>query len=170
MRVDCPHSSVALQPSADAASHRYFTVSVEVAWALALSAYRNDAQSGQDEHLSITDVVFQGNVHLKGVWDGREYPLFALDRHIEDDVNKSLASLVTAPPDALQIINVCRACNADENWPCALYLPDSSEADVHVVPVDAMASLREQEQSPDAREVDVPAASGEPLEGDPPVD
>ncbi|WP_460800186.1 hypothetical protein [Microbacterium sp. GXF0217] len=153
------------------ASHRYFTLSVEVAWALALASAGNDTNSGQDEHLHVDDVVFRGNVLLKGVWDGRDYPLFALDRHFEDGVNKSVAKLMQAPPTAQEIINVCHACNADDNWPCAMYLPKSKNEHLHAPPVDAMAGLREKEQSPDGfEEFKKPATGGKSLKENAPVD
>ncbi len=153
------------------ASHRYFTVSVEVAWALALAAAGNETNSGEDEHLHVKDMVFKGNVLLKGVWDGREYPLFALDRHVEDAVNKSVAKLVQPPPTAQEIIDVCRACHTDVNWPCALYLPRSTNEHLTTPPVDAMASLREGEQSAEGFEelTKKPEAGGEALKADAPT-
>ncbi|WP_217583754.1 hypothetical protein [Microbacterium sp. GbtcB4] len=153
------------------ASHRYFTMSVEASWALALAAAGNNTNSGRDDHLHVKDVVFRGNVLLKGVWDGREYPLFAIDRHFHDGVNKSVAKLVQTPPEAQDIIDVCHACNSDDNWPCAIYLPASSNVHMQVEPEDAMATLRASEQTSAGFEKLTKGASGggKDLKADPPL-
>lgn len=154
------------------ATARWFPMSIEVAWAVALSAHGNQMHSANNELRHVDDVVYRGNVELKGVWGGREYPLFAIDRELGDPVHAKLAELSHPAPDVTKIIDVCHACSTDSRWPCRLYLPKSSHPLISREPEDAMAALRAKEQ--DSRGYEDPASAGEqggdePLADDAPL-
>jgi hypothetical protein len=122
-----------------ACSHRYFTLSVEVAWAMAQCA--DDA--GVDKHKHpLGDLKLLGTPEFKGVWNGREYPLFALDREVEDLVNIALAKIQDRELPAKAVVNLCKECSAKTNWPSALYLPDSKHEQFKTVPKDSLDDLR----------------------------
>ncbi|TFC92880.1 hypothetical protein [Cryobacterium sp. TMT4-31] len=138
------------------ASRRYFTVSIEVAWAMALAAHHADASKAGSSLQTIADFVFRGAHVLKGVWQSREYPVFAVDREHHDSVNIAMGKLNGKPLEAMGIIDVCRACSADQHWPFALYLPDSSQESFRAEPIDAMGALRQVELSLEGAESQVP--------------
>lgn len=151
------------------ASRRYFTLSVEVAWAMASAAHDAvGAKVGEDLH-TIDDFVFHGSHVLKGVWNGREYPAFAIDREHSDLVNLAMAKLGGQVLDAAQIIDVCHACGKAENWHFRLYLPDATNAAFHVVPENAMAQLIQAETPLDGAESEIDPDGGETLEQSPPL-
>lgn len=105
-------------------SIRYFTMSLEVAWAIAQTkAIRNSisAKKVKGLHLCLLDTV-----ELKGIWRGRAYPLFAIDRQAKDRINQALARFEPHPPDIGRIQQLCEACFADGSWPSQLYLPKST--------------------------------------------
>lgn len=129
------------------ASQRYFTLSVEVAWAVAAAAYdASGVMAGSDTH-HVNDIVLHGRPVLKGVWAGREYPVFAIDRDQADAVNVALARLDGAGLEPKQIIDVCHACHESATWPSRLFLPDSTNQAFKVEPEDAMKPLFESESS-----------------------
>lgn len=111
-------------------SARHFTLSVEVTWALLRAAH--------DQALELDDLVWIDGLGLKGVWGGREYPLFALDREHEDDVHKALRRLHNRQLRRDEVEALCRACCDDPRWPSALYLPDSGFDEFKRVPVDPL--------------------------------
>lgn len=149
-----------------ACDNRFFTLSVEVAWALAQCA----ADVGVDgakfplQHLRLVDTrVF------KGVWDGRPYPLFALDRHQSDLINVALAAIEKTDLEPHQVVDLCRECSKDPAWPSMLYLPKSDHSIFRVPPIDSLKALAS--NSMDGAET-LPGTStsdGEELEENPPL-
>jgi len=123
----------------DASTVRYFTVSVEVAWALLLAE-----RDQSDRHLE--DLRFLGERTMHGVWGGRSYPLFALDRQYSDDVNQALVKIngsALSLPDAKDL---CQKCVASDHWMSALYLPESGVDAVKHRPVDPLPKQSEVNQ------------------------
>ncbi|WP_418063743.1 hypothetical protein [Pimelobacter simplex] len=149
-----------------ACDNRYFTLTVEVAWALAQCA----ADAGVDsEKFPLPHLRFLGTQVFKGVWDGRAYPLFALDRHQSDLINKALAALEDNHLDPNKVAELCRQCSKDADWPSKLYLPASDHSIFRSEPVDPLEQLAS--NSMDGAET-LPAAgagTGEELEHDPPL-
>ncbi|GAA2887078.1 hypothetical protein [Microbacterium esteraromaticum] len=151
------------------ASRRYFTMTIEVVWALASIAHAQETTPGNGSPHHVRDVVFRGREPLKGVWRGQEYPVFAVDREISSPLNEALAKLNGSPINAQSITHVCKACSESEGWPSRLYLPDAAHEAFKHPPVDAMQSLRENEAK---ITVDVPtegADEGEPLQENAPL-
>lgn len=101
-----------------ACSERYFTMSVEVAWAYC--AHLEQAS------IARSDFHWLGLHEMKGVWDGRPYPVFAIDRQSKDPV---VAALRKVTGDTLiepqAVIAVARACH-DSDWPSRIYLAKGS--------------------------------------------
>lgn len=151
-------------------SRRYFTLSVEAAWALASAAYAATGdKSGTDTH-HVVDVVLHGTHTLKGVWAGREYPVFAIDRDHGDAVNVALAKLRAEEMTAHKIIEVCHACHADPGWPSKLYLPASGNKAFWVVPEDAIKPLLATESPRDVSDrVDGDESRGQRLDESAPL-
>jgi hypothetical protein len=133
-------------------SRRYFTLSIEVAWAIALAAHGAQAHQVDHEVHFTDDFVHYGSHVLKGVWNAREYPVFAIDRDHDDKVNLALSKLNGTVIDSSLIIEVCRACGEDPSWPFSLYLPDAANAGFQVTPDDAMSGLLESESNLDGAE------------------
>lgn len=121
-----------------ACNNRFFTLSVEVAWALAQCA----ADAGVDgakfplQHLRLLDTPV-----FKGVWDGRPYPLFALDRHQGNLINKALAAIEKSDLEPHQVVDLCRECSKDSTWPSKLYLPNSDHGIFRSTPTDSLTEL-----------------------------
>lgn len=114
---------------------RYFTLSVETAWAFLLAAR-------DDKDLVNTDMEFLGTRALKGVSDGREYPLFAIDRRCSDDINAAIKAMSNnqLSPDAAE--KLFRECTTSKGWISGIYLPDSGHAATKVPPLDSLAESR----------------------------
>ncbi|WP_454151201.1 hypothetical protein [Microbacterium lacticum] len=129
------------------ASKRYFTMTVEVAWALAREAHAQESSAATATPHHVDDVVFRGRELLKGVWNGQEYPLFAIDRDYESPVNIALAKLNGPAITAKHITHVCEACYDSDGWPSRLYLPDSDFGPFQCTPGDAMQDLRDTEST-----------------------
>ncbi|WCD91524.1 hypothetical protein [Microbacterium sp. nov. GSS16] len=150
-------------------SRRYFTMSIETAWAMAAAARTADThRQGEDIHY-MSDFVFHGSHLLKGVWDGREYPVFAIDREQGDPIHKALAGIGGGPLTSDQVIDLCHACASDESWPFALYLPSSDNEKFTAVPEDAMAELYASETSMDGAETEPENGNGDGLDATPPL-
>lgn len=113
-----------------ACSRRFFSLSVEVAWAMQRAA--------RDENVRLEDLVWHDGRSLKGVWGGREYPVFALDREYADPVNRALRSFHAAELSPDKVEEVCRACYASPGWPSALYLSSSGFEPFKRQPVDPL--------------------------------
>lgn len=102
-------------------SARYFTLSVEVAFALA-SLHKHpgpDAASYQQTGR----LTYVGKESLKGVWGGRTYPLFAIDLEAESEINQAFRGFEPERWDVPKIYELCKACYTSESWPFAIYLP-----------------------------------------------
>lgn len=150
-------------------SRRFFTMSVEVAWAIAAAAQQAaNHKTGEDLH-SVADFVFRGSYELKGVWNNREYPVFAIDREQSDEVHQALAKINATSLDPQAVIDVCHACSQDPTWPSRLYLPDSSNAAFTTKPIDAMKALYESETSVEGAETPAPSDDGDELAAEPPL-
>jgi hypothetical protein len=70
---------------------------------------------------------FQGEIELKGVWNGRGYPLFWLDtgnHHSARTILDQIAGLDPTPRDAIR--ELAGALRTAGDWPCRLYLPGST--------------------------------------------
>jgi hypothetical protein len=146
-------------------SQRYFTLSVEVALAMSQCA----ADAGVRRNYELADLVLLATREFKGVWRGREYPLFALDRQHDDPVNLALATIIGTGVKPGEVVDLCKECLAKENWPSALYLPESEHSTFKKVPEDSLAPLRETTTSMEGAE-SLPAGDvgQESLEADPP--
>lgn len=114
---------------------RYFTLSVEAALAMA-GAKLNPAAHKTD--FPMDDLVMLGPVQLKGVWGGREYPLFALDLRHEDEVHQALRPFIGAPTSVQDAHNLCLACYRSKDWPFKLYLPNAINTEFHHTPEDPL--------------------------------
>lgn len=118
-------------------SERHFTLSVEVAFALACLSV---TPGPEKPSFGVPDIHLLESDSLKGVWDGQRYPLFALDLEHESPINQAFAlfdSSVTNPDD---VLGLCEACYASPGWPFKLYLPKSSNDHFLTIPEDPLAS------------------------------
>lgn len=149
-----------------ASTKRYFTLSIEVAWAM--STCRVDGGVDEGKH-PLQDLVLLETREFKGVWDGREYPLFALDRHSGDLVNRALAKILRSSVEAHLAASLCKECQSSEKWPSRLYLPDSSHIEFKAEPTDSLEWLRSNNME-GAETVPPPSDAGDAaLEPEPPL-
>ena len=118
-------------------------MSVEVAWAIACAAVSAASSKTLENVHHTNDFAYHGSHLLKGVWAGREYPVFAVDRDRADRVNEALERMNGSPLDSQQVIDVCHACSESSGWPSTVYLPQSTNHAFLVKPEDAMTRLRE---------------------------
>ncbi len=151
------------------AKERYFTLTVEVAWAMAKHAHSYETTPGGHAQHHVRDFVFMGREPLKGVWKGQEYPIFAIDREFDTPVNTAFRALNGGPITAEMITHVCESCSATDGWPSAVYLPDSSYDAFKRVPTDAMHDLRESEAKVSVEDPTDDANAGESLGPDAPL-
>lgn len=121
-----------------ACSDRFFTLSAEVAWAMSKCA---ESTGLDNSSFHCSDIVLAETKSLKGVWNSRAYPIFAVDRHEGDMVNRALQIFNGGSLQAQDISNLCRECSKSEGWPSALYLPDSGVEEFKVYPVDPLAGM-----------------------------
>lgn len=120
-----------------ACNHRYFTLSMEVVYALThLHASNVQAELGIYD---CSDLVFLEGQEFKGVWNGREYPLFAIDRLYDEPVNKAISELTSGNLDPVKVKALAHACLTDKQWPSRLYLPDGNNDLVKIVPESVFA-------------------------------
>ena len=98
---------------------RYLTMSLEVAWAYSRGAKDISDRSEAYDH----KIQYRGRFELKGVWNGKPYPLFAIDRRSDNELNNafSLFEDHEIADEALQRIAI--ACSKDPDWPSGIYLP-----------------------------------------------
>ena len=113
---------------------------------------------------SVSHPVVRACSEMKGVWGGREYPLFALDLQHRDPVNVAFSRVRSDAVEAAGVVDLCRACSQDPAWPSALYLPDSSNSDFHELPVDSLEELRTNGKICGAETVPLVGEAGDPLE------
>lgn len=117
------------------ATPRYFPLSTEVAWAMCASK--------SQETVGLEALTYRGGHEMKGVWGGRDYPLFAIDRMSDDEVNKSLGAITSGgPPDVRQFIALFKSCSRAPGWPSAIYLPKAGDKLLQQRPVDPLERLR----------------------------
>lgn len=150
-----------------ACDNRFFTLSVEVAWALAQCAADAGIDSEKDfplQHLRLLD-----NRVFKGVWDGRPYPLFALDRHQSDPINKALAVIQKTDLRSHQVVDLCQECTKDPLWPSKLYLPDSEHGTFRIEPVDSLKDLASNNMDGAETLPATDTGDGQDLEDNPPL-
>jgi len=117
-------------------NQRLFTMSVEVTWAFCRAAQDLNLES------ETGDVILVDTKELKGVWGGRSYPVFAIDRQHSDTVHVALRRLNGQMPALTDIIAVCSECASSEGWPSRLHLPESNLPSFQLVPGDVLASAR----------------------------
>ncbi|PZR54189.1 hypothetical protein DNL40_04465 [Xylanimonas oleitrophica] len=147
-----------------ACSNRYFTLSVETAWALAQCA----VDSGVRNEFPVSDLRLLDSREFKGVWNGREYPLFALDRHSLDSVYVAMARIHSETVEPIDVVNLCRECLGKPDWPSGIYLPDSGHVEFRNTPVDTLDDLRT--NSMEGAETVLPEGdTGDNLEQDAPL-
>lgn len=119
------------------ATQRRFPISVEVAWALWVAALLRR----KDGYWSPEDIDYVGGHEFKGVWGGRDYPLFAIDRHHGDPVNVATKTIDGPKVTVDDAIELCRACIEDPAWPSKIYLPKANTPAMRSKPVDPLADL-----------------------------
>ena len=118
------------------ATPRYFPISVEVAWALLIA--QSDTQTRKWD-----DLVYRGGHEFKGVWSGRDYPLFAIDRHHADDVNAAVHKLIGDKLDIGNAIELCQSCAETPDWPSHIFLSGSGHDPFINKPGDPLKPYRE---------------------------
>lgn len=120
------------------ATPRRFMLSLEVAW-----LYAEAATAEGDE-----DLFLEGEIHMKGVWKGRGYPLFWLDTKHQHAGQPMLDQILgTAPAKSSQVCDLARAlCTNADGWVTKLYLPDTKKhaLKVHHADVEAAVKLLQQ--------------------------
>ncbi|TCL88771.1 hypothetical protein EDF31_101618 [Curtobacterium sp. PhB142] len=141
---------------------RHFTVSVEVAWAIA----EHQKLTGDTETLPMS---LLGRKVLKGVWDGRPYPLLAIDREYVDKVHAAERALLPGSGGPSEVAALCEACSATPGWPSALYLPGSENPAFTRRPEDILKSQMENDTT-GAETPPPPAGQGSAVDDDLPTD
>lgn len=119
-------------------SGRYFTMSIEVAYAMVCAHITPKAGA----QLPLADIVLLEAAELKGVWNGRPYPVFAIDLQADDAVNNALRPFLSAAIQPQEVLELCKACYTSSGWPFSLYLPDGTNSLFHERPVDPMADWK----------------------------
>ncbi|WP_445163702.1 hypothetical protein ACTXG5_11105 [Mycobacterium sp. Dal123C01] len=102
-------------------TQRYFTLSLEVAWAMSYHRLHHDREN------TMPGLLLLAETQMKGVWNGREYPVFALDRQIEDKIVASLRAVHNKPEvPLLEVDHLALACLEAGGWPSRVYFEESS--------------------------------------------
>lgn len=105
-------------------TQRYFTLSVEAAYAmLYCESQASDQPATYGQFNNLDDLVVLNHSSLKGVWGDRQYPILALDRQIDDPVHQA-QRLMAEQPSLSHIARLCHACLNSDGWPSGIYLPD----------------------------------------------
>lgn len=115
---------------------RYMPLSLEVAYALAVMHHHHSSES--DQYAS-ADLKLLDSIELKGVWGGREYPVFALDLDHTDAVHSALATLRGIRHDNTHILKLCSEAYRSKGWPCGMYLPCAITEDFKRKPTNPLA-------------------------------
>jgi hypothetical protein len=115
-----------------ACSQRFFSLSIEVAYCLA-HCHSSQVQAERGIYESV-DLAFIGNKAFKGVWNGREYPLFAVDRHHDEEINAALRVVTDDRLDPAHVKAVAHACLSSNGWPSRLFLPEGNNQLVQATP------------------------------------
>lgn len=100
---------------------RYMPLSLEVAYALAVVHHHHS----DTDQCGSPDLKLLNSIELKGVWGGREYPVFALDLEHNVPVLAALAALRGERHENSKILQLCAEAYKSEGWPCAVYLPNA---------------------------------------------
>lgn len=114
---------------------RYLPLSLEVAYALAVVQHHHHSQAGS---FASPDLKLLDSIELKGVWSGRQYPVFALDMEYADPVHAALAALRSERHNNADILTLCAAAYKSPGWPCAMFLPEAITDDFKAEPVNPM--------------------------------
>lgn len=102
-------------------SQRYFTISLEVAWAMAYHQLHHARSEIIDGFLLLEERS------MKGVWEGREYPVFALDRQYSDKIVQHIGKVRgNGSVPLMEVDRLATACTADQGWPSSVYFPSSN--------------------------------------------
>lgn len=118
-------------------SDRYFTLSVEVAFAMACISLTPNRDRGD---FGLDDVDLLGGVELKGVWGGQSYPLFAIDLNHGSPITDAFKKFSIGGSTVQDINALCEACYGSEGWPFKLFLPNSANTHFTSEPVDPLAT------------------------------
>lgn len=110
---------------------RYFTMSLEVAWAYSEQARITESKNKHE-------VEFLCERQLKGVWGNRPYPIFVIDRMASDDVNIALKKMQNRQCSPELINEIFLACSKLKNWPSRLYFEKSDLSCVSSEPKDVI--------------------------------
>lgn len=105
---------------AELSTARHLPVSIEVAYALAAVHNHHD---GPSAHYRSPDLRLLDSLRLKGVWGGREYPVFAIDLEYTDPIHRALADLRNDRHDNAAILQLCAQVYAARADGASLYLP-----------------------------------------------
>jgi len=149
-------------------SARFFTLAVEVAWAMQRCNHDAKDDPGRVGHQDLGDLQLLGTKLLKGVWREREYPVFALDRQREDPVYKGLRELDGVSCDPEVVGRVCAACLASGGWPSAIYLPRSTFEPFKTIPPDQLDGMDDNEMIGAETQQPPEGPAAQPLEDSPP--
>lgn len=117
-------------------SDRYMTLSLEVAYALSVL----HCTPKSNAKYQLDSLVLLDQIQLKGVWDGRDYPLFAIDLRSDDCVNRALRSFNSEKYDVPNILRLCQACYSSPNWVFRIFLPKAESDHFSEVPHDPLAA------------------------------
>ena len=145
-------------------SSRYFTVSVEVTLAM---IGRSKALGKDESDFHVKDFVLLQFEELKGVWQGRPYPIVAIDLDYDDPVHQAHAA-IHRRGTRRELLKLCRACYKDEKWPSWLFLPDSTDDHFKTPPVDKLAITTTTPKGLETKANDEPADATD-LEAEPPL-
>ncbi len=97
----------------------------------------------QDGLLGSADIDYIGGHDFQGVWNGRDYPLFAIDRLHSDPVNVATKVIDGPSVSGRSRDRALPSCIEDADWPSAIYLPyANSPAMKRTPPVDPLDSLK----------------------------
>lgn len=127
-----------------ACSARFLTLSVEVAFALALV---HEASYGDGKY-QYPGLKMMASRELKGVWGGRDYPVFAIDLDHQDSVHIAMSRFLPATASIGDVKALCEACYHSEGLPFFMYLPKSSHGRFLEVPTDPLAGLASRAPDP----------------------
>ncbi|OBF93822.1 hypothetical protein A5791_12470 [Mycobacterium sp. 852002-51163_SCH5372311] len=100
-------------------SERYFTLSVEVAFAM----FSLHVNKGRQQY-PVDDLQLLDFVELKGVWSGKPYPVVAIDVEHQDPVHQAYAKFERRG-SADELHELCKACYTKEDWPSKMWLPSA---------------------------------------------
>ncbi|NMF27970.1 hypothetical protein [Cellulosimicrobium aquatile] len=145
-------------------SSRFFTLSIEVAYAMTCASV---SPSREQERYTLDDLTLIDTVQLKGVWGGRDYPLFAIDLDHTDSVLEALRPFKANSVTTHEKMALCTACYRHEDWPFKLYLPEGSNSEFKDPPVDPLADYVS--TTTDGAEEVPDEADGVPLPDDAPL-